>query len=221
MKILALEFSSRQRSVAVATRTPTASGLPDLVEVVETGSSLSEPLAMIQDALRRAGLEREQIEGLAIGLGPGSYSGIRTGIALAQGWRLVRNVKLIGVSSAESLAAQASADGFAGRVLVVIDAQRQEFYAASYDVSPGGYRELEPLRLISGAEVQERGRAADLVIGPDVVAGVPACRLSFPRAATLASLALTRTDSTPAEAMEPIYLRETSFVKAPPARYLS
>ena len=43
---------------------------------------------MIEEALREAGLEREQIEVLAVGLGPGSYTGIRVALSLAQGWQL-------------------------------------------------------------------------------------------------------------------------------------
>jgi hypothetical protein len=51
-----------------------------------------------------------------------------------------------------------------------------------------------------------------------VVKGFPGSRLVFPRAATLASLASERKDFIPGEKMEPIYLRETKFVKAPPPR---
>ena len=49
---------------------------------------------------------------------------------MAQGWQLARGVKLLGVSSAECLAAQAQAEKIFGRVNVVIDAQRNEFYLA-------------------------------------------------------------------------------------------
>ena len=69
---------------------------------------------MIESALRQAGLEREEIECIAVGLGPGSYTGIRAAIALAQGWQLARGVKLLGVSSAECLATQAQAELFTG-----------------------------------------------------------------------------------------------------------
>src|ERR1700722_4432912 len=121
MKILALEFSSPQRSVAI-----TGPDYSAISEVIDTGKSA--PLVVIEAALREAQLEREQIECVALGLGPGSYTGIRAAISIAQGWQLARAVKLIGVSSVECVAAQAAEDGITGRIGVVIDAQREEFY---------------------------------------------------------------------------------------------
>ena len=110
MKILALEFSSPQRSVAVV-HGGTAAGRLCLGEAIETGGRATNALGLVEDALRQAQLDREQIECLVVGLGPGSYTGISLAIALAQGWQLARPVKLLGVSSAECLAAQAQAAG--------------------------------------------------------------------------------------------------------------
>src|SRR5262249_41229366 len=148
-------FSSVQRSVAVVQ--PKAAGTPLIVaEVLESGSVATRPLAMIDEALCEAKLEREQIEVLVIGLGPGSYTGIRTAIALAQGWQLARGVKLLGISSAECVAAEAQAEGMIGEVAVIIDAQRDEFYLGIYELSPIGWQELEPLRLATREEVETR-----------------------------------------------------------------
>src|SRR5436309_7260148 len=132
MKILALEFSSPQRSVAVV-QGPTEARPLSLSEVIETGGRGSNVLGMIAEALREAQIEREQVECLAIGIGPGSYTGIRCAIALAQGWQLAcrpGRLRLLGVSSVECLAAQAQADGLSGRINVMINAQRAEFYLA-------------------------------------------------------------------------------------------
>src|SRR5262249_39770445 len=146
MKILAFEFSSAQRSVAVV-RATSGTEFPEVAEIVETGGLSTKPLAMVEEVLRQARLEREQIDCMAVGIGPGSYTGIRTGIALAQGWQLARHLKLLGISSAECLAAQAQAEGLTGRLMVIIDAQRQEFYLSVYEVSAVTYREIEPLKL--------------------------------------------------------------------------
>jgi len=135
MKILALEFSSPQRSVAVVQRN----------DFQESLSGSNEPFAMIDEALRAAKIEREQIECIAIGLGPGSYTGIRSAISIAQGWQLARGVKLLGVSSVEAIAAQAQSDGATGRVQVIVDAQRGEFYIAGYELTVEGPREEEPV----------------------------------------------------------------------------
>jgi len=245
MKILALEFSSPQRSVAVAAapgdgarqgrvserriHAGPADGLPvfgpasgvSVSEVIETARGHAmRPLGLAEEAMRQAGLEREQIDGIAIGLGPGSYTGIRAAIALAQGWQLARGVKLLGLSSAACIAAQAQAEGIRGRTAIVIDAQRDEFYRAEYDLGPDGCREVAPLRLAPMKELRELESAGAALVGPEVPRWFPLGRAVFPRAATLARLASGRTDFVAGEELRPIYLRETKFLKAPPPRAL-
>ncbi len=215
MTILALEFSSPQRSVAVL-RTD---GLAIAAEVVETGGRGTNAFGMIEQALTGAKIEREQIDVLAVGLGPGSYTGIRAAISLAQGWQLARGVKLLGVSSVETIAAQAHAEKIPGRVNVVIDAQRNEFYLATHEITVDGWREIAPLKIMTKAEVESRAAGGEMLVGPEVTKWFPGGRLIFPRAAVLAELAGRRSDFTPGEGLEPIYLRETNFVKAPPVRH--
>ncbi len=218
MKILAIEFSSAQRSVAVLQ--DSAGGKPSIAEVVETGSLSTQAFGMIEGALRAAELEREQIECVAVGLGPGSYTGIRAALALAQGWQLARPIKALGISSADVIAAQAQADGTRGNVSVVIDAQRGEFYLARYELGDVGWRGIQPLRLVARAEIEQRQSGGDLVMGPEAGKWFPHGRAVFPRAAMLAQLAAKRSDFVRADALEPLYLRETKFVKAPPRRVL-
>ena len=220
MTILALEFSSGQRSVAVVRR---GAGDASFVasEAVETGAGGTRAFGMIEDALREAGLEREQIDVIAVGLGPGSYTGIRVALSVAQGWQLASpngGVKLLGISSAECVAAQAQAENISGRVNVMIDAQRNEFYLAAYEMSAAGRKEIEPLRIVTRAEVESRAGANELLIGPEVTRWYPNGRMVLPRAAMLGQLALNRNDFAAGNKLEPIYLRETNFVKAPPSR---
>ena len=213
MTILAFEFSSAQRSVAVARRLAIGKA-PGLSEVIETGTISGDALGMTQQVLSQAGVEREKIECVAVGLGPGSYHGIRTAIALAQGFQLARGVKLLGISSVECLAAQAQAEGIVGRIHFVIDAQRGEFYVARYDLSEVDTKIVDPLRLVNRTELAEMA-ASGTVLGPEAPRWIPQARDFFPRAATLARLALDRTDFIAGEKLTPIYLRETSFAKAP------
>jgi tRNA threonylcarbamoyladenosine biosynthesis protein TsaB len=212
MTILALEFSSPQRSVAVLRPSDA------IVEVVETGGRGTNAFGMIEQALAEAKIEREQIEVIAVGLGPGSYTGIRAAISLAQGWQFARGVKLLGMSSADAIAAQAMAEKILGRVNVVIDAQRNEFYLATYEITPDGWREIAPLTILPMAAVQSRVEAGEILAGPEVAKWFPSGRTIFPRAAALAELAARRNDFVPGEKLEPVYLRETNFVKAPPMR---
>ncbi|MGA3283128.1 MAG: tRNA (adenosine(37)-N6)-threonylcarbamoyltransferase complex dimerization subunit type 1 TsaB [Verrucomicrobiota bacterium] len=224
MTILALEFSSSQRSVAVAR------GGRVLGEVIETGAGLcpdpkagassrqaggTQAFGMIETALHEARMEREQIEVLAVGLGPGSYTGIRVALSIAQGWQLARGAKLLGVSSVDCLAAQARAERIFGRVNVMVDAQRNEFYLATYEISADGWNAVEPLRILTAGEIQSRAEAREILIGPEVTCWFPSGRTIFPRAATLARLTVERDGFVAGEKLEPIYLREANFVKAP------
>ena len=217
MKILALEFSSPQRSAAVV-QTLTVAGKLAVGEAIETIAHATNALGLVEEALRQAQLDRTQIECVAVGLGPGSYNGIRLSLALAQGWQLAREVKLLGITTAECLAAEAQAARISGHAHVVIDAQRGEFYLASYDLSQKACREIEPLRLASLQDVQARLQTGGVIIGPEVTKWFPGSRVLFPRASTLGRLAQGRTDFVPGEKLEPIYLRPTQFVKAPPPR---
>jgi len=178
---------------------------------------------MIDAALRQDQVERDQIECLAVGLGPGSYHGIRLAISVAQGWQLAagqERVRLLGIGSAACIASQAREEGLLGRVSVVIDAQRGEFYMAGYEITPQGWREIEPLHVTTHEDLLRRQKTGDRLIGPDISNRFEGLRLIFPRAVALGNLALGRTDFVPGEKLEPIYLRETKFVKAPPARML-
>ena len=214
MKTLALEFSSAQRSVALVVDGQVRG------REQETGTRESRALSMIEAALSAAGLERETVDCLAVGLGPGSYNGIRSAIALAQGWQLARGTKTLGISSVESLAAQAQMEKIHGEVNILIDAQRNEFYLARYEISASSRREVTPLRLAGREEVLALVRAGETILGPDVTSEWSTARLLFPDAAMVGQLASPRTDFVPGERLEPIYLRETRFVKAPLPRII-
>jgi tRNA threonylcarbamoyladenosine biosynthesis protein TsaB len=214
MTILALEFSSAQRSVAVV-----RPGRPQISsEAVETGAGGTSAFRLVEKVLAAAKIEREQIESLAVGLGPGSYTGVRVAISIAQGWQLARGVKLLGIGSGECLAAQAQAEKIFGRVNVVIDAQRNEFYLAAYDISPEGWTEIESLQIVPLAGLQTRANAGGIWAGPEVTRWLPEGRILFPAAATLGRLAAGRNDFVHGDKLTPIYLRETNFIKAPPSR---
>ena len=215
MKTLALEFSTDRRSVAVAVNGAVLS------EATETGGRESHPFRFIASALADAPLEREDVECVAVGLGPGSYHGVRSAIAIAQGWQLVRNVRLCGVSSAAAIASEARRQARFGRVTVVIDAHRGEIYLASYDVSPERCQETEALRVATPESARAQLGASQWVVGPEAPPWWPTADIVFPSAAAVARLAADRTEGVAADRLEPLYLRQTSFVKAPPPRVIS
>lgn len=207
MTILALEFSSEQRSVAVA-----RNGIV-LAEAMENGGRHTAAFGMIDKVLKQAGIGREEVETLAIGLGPGSYTGIRGAIALAQGWQLARNVKAVGISSVAAIAAGAQTTKIFGRVKVIINAQREEFYLAEYEIDADRQREIVPLKIVPRVDIQAQADNNEVLIGPEAMQFSAHSRQMFPHAADLGRLAMDSANTIPGEKLEPIYLRETNFVK--------
>ena len=207
MTILALEFSSSKRSVALA-----RNGVV-LAEAAETGERGVNAFGLVERVLATAKIGRNEVEVLAVGLGPGSYAGIRVALAIAQGWQLACGVKLLGIGSAESLAAQARAERIYGCVNVVIDAQRGEYYLATYEVAADGVNEIAPLRIVTAAEAESHAASGESLIGPEATRWFAAAIDIFPSAKALALLAGRRDDFTAGEKLEPVYLRATNFVK--------
>ncbi len=214
MKILALEFSSERRSVAVVIDGE-ARGRAE-----ESGGRSTHAFRLIERALAEATLERDEIECLAVGLGPGSYAGIRVAISIAQGWQVARGVQLLGLGSVDCMAAQAQAAKIQGRVSVLIDAQRNEFYFAAYEVREQPPRLVEPLRLIRVEQAKTLCENGQLLIWPDLVVRFPQGRVLLPDAGVLGQLASSRTNFVSGDLLAPIYLRDVTFVKAPLARVI-
>ena len=217
MKMLALEFSTERRSVALLDVAP---GVPRVLATSVSADRAVGGLRLVENVLNEARLTPADVSTLAIGLGPGSYTGIRVALAMAQGWQLGRAVEVRGVSTAACLAQQAAEQGRNGPHAVAIDAQRGEFYLGHWQLSHGGATATEPLRIVSRDEVQRVLDAGVPVLGPDLTKLFPTAIDLAPEAATLGKLALT-VAAQPAEAWEPIYLREAKFVKAPPPRVIA
>lgn len=234
MTILALEFSSARRSAAVLewcngsdSPSPKSDGAlteqcppTRMAEAMETGTGGTGAFGLIEKALAGAGVTREQIEVIAVGLGPGSYTGIRVALSLAQGWQLAGGAKLVGISSAECLAAQAQVENIFGRVNVVIDAQRKEIYLARYEISARDWKEVQPLQIVSLAQMEQHTSADETPVGPEVTRFWPEGKTLFPSASVLARLAAGRNDFVQGDQVTPIYLREATFAKAPPPNRL-
>jgi tRNA threonylcarbamoyladenosine biosynthesis protein TsaB len=212
MRILALEFSSRVRSVAAWDSGGAAARPPGLAR--ESEARATPVFTLIETALRAAGLKQEDIQRLAVGLGPGSAMGIRAAVAVAQGWYLARGVTVAGFNSLDVLAAGLHAAGQRGRVDLACDAQRGEWHVAGYELEPAGPHLCEPLRLASHDEMAARIRAGRIVLGPDIAAALPGARDAFPEAAVLARLAAQAAVAIAPENLAPIHLRAPSFVKA-------
>ena len=213
MKILALEFSSPMRGASVF------AGNGVTGRACERGTREMKPFALIEVALREAGIGRDELDLIAVGLGPGSYAGIRIAMAIALGWNLARGTRLVGISSADCVAHQFNGEG---RFSIMIDAQRNEFFVARYETAPRrdptqrfSTKLIEPFHLMTEAD-RERQGAGEPFLRPDVLDHGPGWFALAPDSAQLAHLA-AEMFFMPVEKhpLEPIYLRKAQFVKAP------
>lgn len=214
MKILALEFSTHHRSVAACETVAGRVG-ERCAEAHHPQGRSTPAFALIERTLAEAGFDRTQIERIAVGLGPGSSTGIRTAIAIAQGWQVGREVEVIGLSSLDALAAQLQRTGQRGVVHLVTDAQRREYHVATFQLSETEHEVLRTLRLATAEEVRALLESGEAVWGPDLARDFPRAHEAHPTAGELARQAARVRSGIEAATLEPLHLRRPDFVKAP------
>ena len=115
-------------------------------------------LPMVQAVLDEAGVTLDELDAIAFGRGPGSFTGVRLGIGVAQGLALGAGVPLIGISTLAAMAQGAHRLDGAERVLTAIDARMDEVYFGQYELIDGRIQ-LVGEEMVSGpaALVASRG----------------------------------------------------------------
>ncbi|WP_046005226.1 tRNA (adenosine(37)-N6)-threonylcarbamoyltransferase complex dimerization subunit type 1 TsaB [Pseudoalteromonas rubra] len=89
-------------------------------------------LPLVEQLFSEAGCQLKDLDGLVFGRGPGSFTGVRIGVSVAQGLAYSGNLQLAGVSTLQAMAQQAFAQTDAKQVLVAIDARMGEVYLCHY-----------------------------------------------------------------------------------------
>ncbi|MFV0297934.1 MAG: tRNA (adenosine(37)-N6)-threonylcarbamoyltransferase complex dimerization subunit type 1 TsaB [Hyphomicrobiaceae bacterium] len=133
MRILALDTALAYLSVACLEAGPSGDALLVQERVGASGAHAERLMPLIQEVLDRAHLAFADIDRLAVTLGPGTFTGVRTGIAAARGFRLACGVEVVGTTSLAVMAEQAFREiggELGGRALLVTsDARRGRIYA--------------------------------------------------------------------------------------------
>ncbi|HEX4139257.1 MAG TPA: tRNA (adenosine(37)-N6)-threonylcarbamoyltransferase complex dimerization subunit type 1 TsaB [Candidatus Methylacidiphilales bacterium] len=154
--------------------------------------------AALFPALTRLGIPRLKLRRIIVGLGPGSFSGIRVALAAAQGLALAQNVPVVGICSAYSVAQQYKK---VTRLGVFADAKRREAFVT---VFKNGELERDTY-LIPMAELAEHASKFTMAVSAEPLEGIPV--RAQPRAQDFLALPDTLSAWVKAQPLEPIYLR--------------
>ena len=225
MKILALETSAKAVSAAVSEDGKIlASGYQD------TGLTHSRTLMpIVEHILKNADLTVHDMDVIAAAVGPGSFTGIRIGVAAAKGLACAAQKPVVGVST---LAAMARNVAFMdGLVVCAMDARRQQVYNALFEAKDGHLTRLTEDRAISLEDLAAELKASPLprtIVGDGGQlclqymedAGIP-CRLAPPHLVmqNAMSVALAAEEEalagrlTDAQGLLPLYLRPPQAVR--------
>lgn len=208
MRVLGIETSSRRGTVALVE----ASHPVVTLSHDEPNAHAERMLPLVERALEQAGWSRQTLARVGVGVGPGSFTGLRVGIALAQGIALGLGIPLLGVPSLAAMAA-AVPRHVAGVRQPLLDARRGEVFVARYDLDGA---ELLPPRTLSREAAQSDASQAGIVLVGEITAELglePAHRSEesdLPHARWVAALAAQAVpDGLPAE---PLYVREADAV---------
>jgi tRNA threonylcarbamoyl adenosine modification protein YeaZ len=199
MKRLAFELSSGQGSVALDEDSAALFVRSFPNDRKDSGAFFEN----VQLCLERFGAPGE----IVVGLGPGSYAGVRIAIATGLGLRTAVGAKLVGLPSICALNVEAR------DYCVIGDARRQSFFFAK--VSDGGL--IEGPILMSAAELETViSKATSPIYASELLPQFPLVKLAYPSAIKLTGLARAEIDDT--RSLEPIYLREPHITVPKAAR---
>ena len=149
MLILAFETSAKAASVALH------DGQKLLAESYQnTGMTHSQTLmVMAEDALKQCGKCAQDVTAVAVAEGPGSFTGVRIGVAAAKGFAWGREIPCYGISTLEAMAETLGI--FQGYVCPVMDARRAQVYNALFYVNRGVISRVTPDRAIALNDLSE------------------------------------------------------------------
>lgn len=150
MLLLAMDTTTTVCSVAVGEEGKLMAEY--LLNINKTHSQRLMPL--IISLLKDSDIDRKQLEGIAVAVGPGSFTGIRIGVSTARGLAQGLGVPLIGVNTLEALAGVGAS--YPGLLCPLLDARRNQIYTSVYRGGGTDLEEVEPAQAISLADLSRK-----------------------------------------------------------------
>lgn len=155
MIVVALDTATPATTVAVRRADGTAHEARDDPSPGERGNHARRLLPLLAQAMREAGVGWEDVDRIAVGIGPGGFTGLRIGIASARALAQARDLPVVPVSSLEALAYARRGREPGGLVVAAIDARRGEVFAAAWEggtprIAPAAWPPQELARAVAG-----------------------------------------------------------------------
>ena len=148
MNLLALDTSTDLFSIAVRCGTET------LQEHGPGGANASTALIpAIQALLARAGMQLAELDAIVFGRGPGSFTGLRTACAVAQGLAFGASVPVLGVETLLAIAEEARAHAGVADVIALLDARMEQVYSAAYRFADGRWTRHGAIALAAPGDI--------------------------------------------------------------------
>jgi tRNA threonylcarbamoyladenosine biosynthesis protein TsaB len=214
MLILAIDTSHKNGSVCLARGDASAFEAIGSAEV-DGGMFSAQLVPVIAKLLAQNSLTKNDVQGIAAAVGPGSFTGLRIGLAAVKGLAEVLRVPIAAVSTLESVAAMADAGE---EVIAVLDAGRKEFYVGQYS---RGVRKAESLMTAEELVLLVSKSSATVVSPDDVVgkiAGGKFRSVAYPAAEMIARLGakkLAAGERSEVDALDANYVRRDDNLFAP------
>jgi tRNA threonylcarbamoyladenosine biosynthesis protein TsaB len=158
MKILTLETSTRQFSLAISEADKVLGQRNVRLKKVLSSSIIPG----IDQLLKRVKLTFKDIDGFAIGLGPGSFTSLRVGLATVKGFALATGKPVVGIPSLDALARNVK-NQECDQICTLVDARRNMVYAAIYEKT--GFKRISEYMLTSLDKVLDQVHGKTLFIG--------------------------------------------------------
>src|SRR5450830_680121 len=175
-------------------------------------------LPMIQQLLAQAGIALSRCDAIAFGVGPGSFTGVRTACGVVQGLAFGAELPVAPIVTLAAMAQAALEATSARDVLAILDARMGEVYWAQYRHDAHGWQELVTPCLSSAREVAARGAVQacgngltayvdDFAAQPFAASGLPLLMPHAAQVATLGQIAVAQGRTVPLQEAQPMYLR--------------
>lgn len=111
-------------------------------------------LHMVSSLVAKAGISLAKLDYIALSIGPGSFTGVRLGVSIAQGLAMGLGIKVIPLSSLHAVACHLSQNIDDGKIVVAFDARMQQIYASSYDYKGGVLSPATPDALLNPQDLE-------------------------------------------------------------------